>query len=59
MQMIPACQQKAEPGEDAAMESSVAENERHGWATPRSVQDNEVLASHLAKRTGLSVHGDN
>jgi hypothetical protein len=37
MQMIPACKQKAEPGEDAAMESSIAEDERHGSATSWSI----------------------
>jgi hypothetical protein len=58
MQMIPERQQKAEPGEDAAVESSVAEDERHGTATPRSIQDNEIFANHLPKRTGRAVHTD-
>ena len=58
MQMISARKQKAEPGEDPSMESSVAENERHRSATPRSIQDNEVLANHLAKGTGLPMYTD-
>jgi hypothetical protein len=59
MQMIPASQQKTEPGEDPPMEGAVAENECHGTATSRSVKHDDVLAKHSTKGNWPYVHADN
>ena len=56
MQVIAAHKQKTEPGEDTAMEGSVAEDEGQGSSTARSLQDNEVFANHLGKGSKSSGH---
>jgi hypothetical protein len=51
MKVVATHQQKSEPGKYSAMESSIAEYEGHGSSTTGLIQDNEVLANHLVKRT--------
>jgi hypothetical protein len=56
MKMISANKQKTEPGENSAMEGSVAEDKRQGSSTARSVEDNEVFANDLLKGTESAGH---
>src|ERR1700691_4587309 len=49
MKVVAAYQQKTEPGDDTAMESSIAEDKRHGSSTTRSLEDNQVFANDLIK----------
>src|ERR1700679_1595354 len=56
MKVIAAYEQKTKPGENSAMECSVAKNERHGSSATWRLQDGQIFANHLFKGTRSAGH---